>query len=117
MVSLAVQMEPGYVELKELPTTVLTNYFAGEDPARPSDATSQRFFFGAKLEEKEGLAISRILHRDCSVDMLLNLGKDLLLTRAMVKCGLMMGTDRGAEKRRKKGAYRGMNVITYKRIG
>ena len=108
---------PGYVGLYELPSTVLTNYYAGEDPVQPSDPTSQRFFFGAKLDEKEGLATSRTWHGDCSVDLLLNLSEDLLLTKAMVKSSLMMGMDRGAERRRKKGNYRGMNVITYKRIG
>ena len=118
MVSLTVHVDPGYVELEELPATVLTNYFAGEDPVRPSEATSQRFVSYARLvEKKEGLATKRTCHGVGDVDMLLNLGEDLLLTRAFVESSLMMGMDRGAERRRRKGPYRGMNVITYKRIG
>ena len=41
---------------------------------------------------------------------------ELLLTRALVKSGLLMGGGAVGKRRRRKGDYRGVNVITYKRI-
>ena len=111
-------LAPGHVELNELPPTVLATYFGPHTHylQRPSQNSLQRFIFGAHLEEKEGLAITKTWPGYCRIDMLAQIGsRDLQLTRAMVKSDLMMGNT-GAEKRRRKGAYRGLNVITFKML-
>ena len=109
-------LPPGHVMMNELPPTVLATYFGGEDPQRPSQNSLQRIIFGAHLEEKEGLAITKTWPGYCRIDMLAQIGsRDLQLTRAMVKSDLMMGNT-GSEKRRRKGAYRGLNVITFKML-
>ena len=115
MVSLTVG--PGYVEVWELPPSTLTKYYGGEDPLRPSeDAATKRIVFVARFEENEGMATSRTWHGDCKVNMLLSLEDGgLLLTKAMVKASLYMGYT-GAERRRRKGAYRGLNQITFKML-
>ena len=41
---------------------------------------------------------------------------ELLLTRVLVKSGLLMGGGAVGKRRRGKAGYRGINVITYKRI-
>ena len=62
------------------------------------------------------MATSRTWHRDCKVNMLLSLEDGgLLLTKAMVNSSLYMGYT-GAERRRRKGTYRGLNVTTFKML-
>ena len=118
VVSLTVRA--GYVKVWELPpTTLLPPYNAGEGPLRPSEvAATKRLIFSGCLEEKEGIATtSRTWHGDRRFDMLLSLEEGgLMLTRAMVMGGLYMGY-KGAARRRRKGAYRGLNVITFKMLG
>ena len=128
---LRLTLGPRYVEFMELPTTVWHGMTWGDvpGPVRPTEADNNdndpfgirggwRRVFSGDLEEKEGIATSRSFHGDCRVSKLLSLASgELLLTRAMLKSGLMMGYKEGSESRRRKADYRGLNVITYKWVG
>ena len=54
---------------------------------------------------------------DGGVNMLVSLSSgELLQTRVLVKSGLLIEGGVGGKRRRRKADYRGINVITYKRI-